>query len=141
MPAMFLGITYFENLQSSDLQEQVYSIGIVNADGPAFSRLLAETIDFTAPDAPAPVPGSDPADLGSVDIWVVFPEGFAAGDRAAVEIYASSTSTDQRYAAEIIPAERPAVYPGHQRYAPGGAGAEHGRAGKPAGHRRGYRTG
>jgi sodium transport system permease protein len=102
MPAMFLGITYFENLQSSDLQEQVYSIGIVNADGPAFSRLLAETIDFTAPDAPAPVPGSDPADLGSVDIWVVFPEGFAAGDRAAVEIYASSTSTDQRYAAEII---------------------------------------
>jgi sodium transport system permease protein len=102
MPAMFLGITYFENLQSSDLQEQVYSIGIVNADGPAFSRLLAETIDFTAPEAPAPVPGSDPADLGSDDIWVVFPKGFAAGDRAAVEIYASSTSTDQRYAAEII---------------------------------------
>ncbi len=102
MPLIFGAISFFENMQAGDLQEQVYSIGIVNADGEQFAGILAENLSFTVPETQPPMPGADPAQLGSDHIWVVFPEGFSQGDEARVEIYASSTSSDQRYAAEII---------------------------------------
>jgi sodium transport system permease protein len=104
MPALFLAITFFQNMLQEERQEQVYEVGIVNAEGTAFMQILSQQLRFTEPDASLarPQPGTDPSELSGNALWVVFPEGYQRGDQSQVAIYANSTSTDQSYASEVI---------------------------------------
>lgn len=104
MPALFLAITFFQNMLQEERQEQVYEVGIVNAEGTAFTQILSQQLRFTEPDASLarPQPGTDPSELSGNALWVVFPEGYQRGDQSQVAIYANSTSTDQSYASEVI---------------------------------------
>ncbi len=104
MPALFLAITFFQNMLQEERQEQVYEVGIVNAQGTAFTQILSQQLRFTEPDASLarPQPGTEPSELSGNALWVVFPEGYQRGDQSQVSIYANSTSTDQSYASEVI---------------------------------------
>ena len=104
MPALFLAITFFQNMLQEERQEQVYEVGIVNAEGTAFMQILSQQLRFTEPDASLarPQPGTDPSELSGNALWVVFPAGYQRGDQSQVSIYANSTSTDQSYASEVI---------------------------------------
>ena len=104
MPGLFLAITFFQNMMMEERQEQVYEVGIINAPDSEFQQILSRQLRFTEPnpELPRPEPGTSPSALGTQAMWVVFPDGYERGEQAEVSVYASSTSTDQSFAAEII---------------------------------------
>jgi sodium transport system permease protein len=104
MPGLFLAITFFQNMLQEERQEAVYQVGIINADGNEFQQILGQRLRFTEPDPSLerPDPQSDPSEVGTAALWVVFPRNYERGEEAEVRIFASSTSTDQGFAAEII---------------------------------------
>lgn len=104
MPVIFVAISFFQVTLQQEREERVYEVGVVNAPDGAFTEILSARLRFTEPSPDRSVPryGTDPSEVGTGALWVVFPDGYERGDRATVSVYADSTSTDQSFAAQVI---------------------------------------
>lgn len=92
MPAIFVTIGFFTELQETRARETIYNINFINVEDETFKEILSNYIHYN----------SVPSDYEEEFLTIEFPDNYIPGNYAEVKIFFDSTSQKSDYASRMI---------------------------------------